>query len=334
MVSSKDVAKRAGVSQSTVSRVLNEPKNVSRSNLEKVTAAMKELNYRPNSIARSLVSKKTKTIALISGPLHNPFFVETTTSIVNYANEKGYKTIVFFENYGDNMSVYETVLSQQVDGIILSSIFMDDPIFKDLTSMNLPFMMFNRKHQDGGSFVEIDNVKAGALAADHLLNLGHRRIGFIGGPLYTSTFFGRCSGFTEEINKRLHEIDDSLIRETDTSEEAVREATLLMMGRKNKPTAVFAATDAIAIFVIDALMELGYSIPEDISICGMDNVRMARHHSFELTTIGQHTENNLGRLGIEHLINRIEEGSNSGEPVQITLDPVLYQRKTTKKFAD
>ncbi|MFZ4450895.1 LacI family DNA-binding transcriptional regulator [Salibacterium aidingense] len=328
MVSSKDVAKRAGVSQSTVSRVLNASNQVSKTNAEKVTKAMKELNYRPNSIARSLVSKQTKTLALISGPLHNPFFVETTTSIINYANEKGYKTNVFFENTGDNMAVYESVLSMQLDGIILSSIFMEDPIYEELKALNLPFVMFNRKHNKPGHFVEIDNRKAGEMAADHFLELGHKRIGFIGGPLYTSTFHGRCEGFIEKVKEHLS-LDKTLIHETDTSEKDIREAVLKMMGQKHKPTAIFAATDSIAILAIDVLKELGYDIPEDISICGMDNVRLARHHSFELTTIGQKTEKNLGRLGIEYLIDMLEGNIREDTPVQVTLEPVLYQRKTT-----
>ncbi|RSL29563.1 LacI family transcriptional regulator [Salibacterium salarium] len=327
MVSSKDVAKRAGVSQSTVSRVLNESDRVSKSNVDKVTKAMNELNYRPNSIARSLVSKQTKTLALISGPLHNPFFVETTTSIINYANEKGYKTNVFFENAGDNMSVYESVLSMQLDGIILSSIFMEDPIYEELKALNLPFVMFNRKHNKPGHFVEIDNEKSGKMAADHFLELGHERIGFIGGPLYTSTFYGRYIGFSEEIRKHVP-LDEAFMHETDTSEQDVRDAVLKMMGRKHKPTAIFAATDSIAILAIDTLKELGYAIPEDISICGMDNVRMARHHSFELTTIGPNTDKNLGRLGIEHLIEMIE-GNDDNKPVEVTIDPVMYERKTT-----
>lgn len=328
MVSSKDVAKRAGVSQSTVSRVLNNPSKVSKTNVEKVIRAMEELNYRPNSIARSLVSKKTKTIALISGPLHNPFFVETTTSIVNYAKEKGYNTTVFFEK-GDNMSVYESVLKHQVDGIILSSIFMDDPIYAELEKLDIPVMMFNRKCRRGGNYVEVDNFRAGKMATEHLLKLGHERIGFIGGPLYTSTFYGRYQGYVEALKCYGYEADRTLIRDTDTSESGVRDAVLTLMGRKNNPSAIFAATDSIAIFAIDTLKELGYDIPHDVSICGMDNINIARHRSFELTTVGQKSEKNLGQLGIEHLFRMIESGGKGETPVQMTLEPVLYERKTT-----
>ncbi|MGY4690752.1 LacI family DNA-binding transcriptional regulator [Salibacterium sp. K-3] len=325
MVSSIDVANKAGVSQSTVSRVLNNSPGVSKTNMEKVTRAMKELNYRPNAIARSLVNKQTNTIALISGPLHNPYFAETTTSIVNEANARGYNINVFFENDGDNMSIYESVLSMQLDGIILSSIYMNDPIFEELQQLDLPFMMFNRRHNKGGHYVEIDNDKAGRMAARHFLELGHRHAGFIGGPLYTSTFYGRYKGFTEEMNIQ----DSSLIQETDTSEEEVRNAVLFMMGRKHKPTAVFAATDSIAFFALDALIELGYSIPEDVSVCGMDDVRMAGHRSLELTTIGHDTTENLGEIGIKRLIDIIESDTEQQSPVQLTIDPLLHERKTT-----
>jgi LacI family transcriptional regulator len=332
MISSKEVAREAGVSQSTVSRVLNNSNKVSKENVAKVTEAMRKLNYRPNAIARSLVSKRSKTIALISGPVHNPFFVETTSSIVNYAKEKGYNTNVFFENNGDNMAVYETVLSMQVDGIILSSVFMDDPILQELQNSQIPYVMFNRKHNEGGNFVELNNYQAGKMAADHLYQLGHKYIGFIGGPMYTSTFYGRYLGFTEGIAEQTMETDKVFLNETDTSEEAIADAIFKMMGRKERPTAVFAATDAIAITAMDTLMELGYRIPEDISICGVDNVRMARHHAFELTTIGAQSNKNLGRLGIEHLINSIEAGKENMSPIQVTLEPALYQRKTTGPF--
>ncbi|GAK09860.1 LacI-family transcriptional regulator [Geomicrobium sp. JCM 19038] len=163
MVSSKDVAKRAGVSQPTVSRVINGSTNVNKATIEKVQRAMEELNYRPNLIARSLKQQKTKSIALISGALHNPFFVDSTTTIVNAAKAHGYRTLVYFEEQGNNGAVYEEVLKQQVDGIVLSSIFIDDPVFKELEHSKIPFVMFNRRHQTGGNFVEIDNEQAGCL---------------------------------------------------------------------------------------------------------------------------------------------------------------------------
>ncbi|UOQ91909.1 LacI family transcriptional regulator [Halobacillus shinanisalinarum] len=223
MTSSKDVAKHAGVSQSTVSRVLNTPEKVDRNKYEKVVQTMKELNYRPNSIARSLVKKQTKSIALISGPLHNPFFVETTTSIVNYSKQRGYNVNVHFENFGDNMSIYKDVLEREVDGIILSSILYDDPIFPELKKQNIPFIMFNRKHREPMNYVEMDNVQAGRIATEHLLGLNHQNIVYIGGPSTMTTFQGRYEGFRQVMEENDFEVTDHNARMTNTSEEAIRE---------------------------------------------------------------------------------------------------------------
>src|SRR5699024_1553030 len=121
MVSSKDVAKKAGVSQSTVSRVINNPETVSKVRREKVEKVMKDLNYIPDSIARSLISNKTNQISLISGTLINPFFVEATREIVSYAYKKGYTVNVFFEEDFSREDLYDKVFSQKTEGIILSS---------------------------------------------------------------------------------------------------------------------------------------------------------------------------------------------------------------------
>jgi DNA-binding LacI/PurR family transcriptional regulator len=332
MVSSRDVAKLAGVSQSTVSRVLNDPSKVSKEAYEKVMQAMKELNYRPNSVARSLVKKKTKSIALISGPLHNPFFVESTDAIVNYAKEQGYNVNVHFEKHGDNMSVYEDVLNQQVDGIILSSIFYDDPIYEELEKLNIPFVMFNRKHRKGGHYVEIDNYLAGKIAASHLLELGHKEIAWIGGPLEMSTFYGRYKGFIDQLKEKGVNIPHTFIQITDTSRDGVKAATESILAYKDRPTAIFAATDSIAIFIMDYLLEKGYSIPEDISLIGMDNVEWSSHQAFRLTTVGYTGEKNLGRIAIEQLFQLIKHPHLMKNPIQITVEPKLIIRETTQSI--
>ncbi|GGF28941.1 transcriptional regulator [Halobacillus andaensis] len=328
MTSSKDVAKRAGVSQSTVSRVLNTPEKVDRIKYEKVVEAMKELNYRPNSIARSLVKKQTKSIALISGPLHNPFFVETTTSIVNYSKKRGYNVNVHFENFGDNMSVYQDVLEHEVDGIILSSILYDDPIFPELQKQNIPFIMFNRKHREPGNYVEMDNVQAGRIATEHLMNLNHTNIVCVGGPSSMTTFQGRYEGFRQVMEENGIEVSDHNARMTDTSEEAIREVIREILAEKDRPTAIFAATDSIAIFILDYLIQKGYSVPEDMSLIGVDNIALSSHHSFQLTTVGMMEKENLGQLAIEHLIEHIE--CPDSESVQETYPVQLYRRSTTR----
>ncbi|MFD2043026.1 LacI family DNA-binding transcriptional regulator [Ornithinibacillus salinisoli] len=333
MISSKDVARHAGVSQTTVSRVLNNPEKVNKDTLEKVNQAMKELNYRPNSIARSLVNKKTRSIALLSGPLHNPFFVETTTSIVNYAKEKGFNVNVHFENFGDNMSVYQDVLSHRVDGIILSSILYDDPIYEQLKQLDTPFIMFNRKHKQVGHYVEMDNVQAGRLATEHLIQLNHKDIVWLGGPLNMTTFQGRYEGFKQALEQKQYAINPDNIIITDTSKQAIFKEIGSILSRKNRPTAIFAATDSIAIYVIDFLIQKGYSIPNDISVIGVDNVELSRHHSFQLSTVGTVDDTNLGRIAIEYLVDLIDDKVPQKKSfVQETLETRLFDRTTTKKI--
>ncbi|RNF39541.1 LacI family DNA-binding transcriptional regulator [Planococcus salinus] len=333
MVSSKDVAKRAGVSQTTVSRVLNTPEKVTDKTLEKVNKAMKELEYRPNLIARSLVKKKTHSIALLSGPLHNPFYVETTMSIVNYAKAHGFNVNVHFESNTDQLSVYEDVFKHQVDGIILSSILYEDPIYQELQQLNVPFIMFNRKHKEKGHYIEMDNAKAGRLATDHLLELNHRNIAWIGGPLVTSTFLARYTGYCEALENKGVPVRSENTVITDTGKAAVLEKTKELMARKNKPSAIFAATDSIAIYMMDWLLKNGYKIPEDVSIVSMDNVGWSHHHAFQLTTVGTVEQKNLGEIAIGHLIELIhqKERGESGPFIQQTLETRLFRRHTTKR---
>lgn len=331
MVSSIDVAKLAGVSQTTVSRVLNNPESVNNATLEKVNKAMEELNYRPNSIARSLVSKKTGSIALISGPLHNPFFAETTTSIVNYAKEKGFNVSVHFENDDDHLSVYQDVLNQQVDGIILSSILYEDPVYEKLQKLDVPVMMFNRRHKENGHYVEIDNKKAGKLAGEHLIELNHEDIIWMGGRLTMSSFQERLEGFREALEFKNIELGPDSVIITDTSKAAVLEAAKSLMARRKRPTAIFAATDSIAIYMMDFLIENGYDVPLDISIIGVDNVELSSHHSFRLSTVGTVRDADLGRIAIEHLIELINSlERREDDLIRETLDVELFKRQTTR----
>ncbi|MBB6448611.1 LacI family transcriptional regulator [Geomicrobium halophilum] len=329
MVSSKEVAKVAGVSQPTVSRVLNNPEKVNAETVNKVKQAMEKLNYRPNSIARSLKQQKTKYIALISGPLHNPFFVDSTTTIVNHAKEHGYHTLVYFEDQGDNLSVYEEVLRQQVDGIILSSIFMEDPIYKELVASEVPFVMFNRRYQAGGNYVEIDNEKAGQLATNHLLKLGHTKIAWIGGPTYTSTFQGRLAGYQKAMEVTNHPVKPEWVKATDTTEKAVVQAIDELLLLDDKPTAFFAATDSMALYCQNYLLRMGYRIPDHFSICGMDNIDITAHAAIQMTTLTHESNKPLGLHAIEHLIHMMEVESEERKIMQLTLEPKLIIRGTT-----
>jgi len=328
LVSSKDVAKFAGVSQTTVSRVLNTPELVKQKTIDKVTKAIDELNYVPNDIARSLVQQKTSMITLISGPLHNPFFVDTTTAIVNYVNAHAYKVNVYFGTEDNLDTIYNSVLETKADAIILSSILYDDPLFNKLEKLNIPFITFNRKHKENRSFVEIDNVKAGYLAAEHILSLGHKDICWIGGPQSMSTFYGRYKGFTTALDEVGIDVSSVPSYFTDTSKESIKLVLEEIVRLMNKPTAICAATDAIAIEMMNLCLEYGYNIPEDFSIIGIDNVELSKHNAINLTTVGIESEENLGLLAIERLFEIME---NENACIRQTESVKLFLRKTTSR---
>ena len=332
LVSSHDVARLAGVSQSTVSRVLNGSKNIKQSTVSKVERAIKELNYRPNMIARNLVKRKTNMIALITGHIQDPFYEESTRGIVTIAAKKGYNVLVYFHKSDNDNMLYNQVLSAPVDGIIMSSILMDDPIFPILESMEgKPYVTFNRKHSFGKNYFEIDNIKAGELITNHMIELGHKNLAYIGGPLQASTFYGRLEGYKTEANRQKIEIHEDWIKSTDTSVESIVKACKELFSGIEFPTAIVAATDAIALICLDFLLNKGFKIPEDISIGAIDNIEFSAHASIQLTTVGTHLSQSLGNLAMEHLINMIENKEKQIDPTTTTITPNLIVRRSTSQ---
>lgn len=291
--------------------------------------AIEELNYIPNESARSLVQKKTNRIALLSGPLHNPFFSDTTTAIVNYANNKGYKVDVQFVNDEALEKAYATFMERRVDGIILSCILYDDPFFEKLKRLDIPFITFNRKYKSNENFVEIDNERAGYLAAKTLLDLGHIRIAYLGGHLTVSTFANRFHGASRLLGDGLQ---DSYIYHSNTSRESINIGIEQFLALPTLPTAIICGSDSIAFHTLDELLKRGIRVPEDISIIGIDNVELASHQLIQLTTVGNDTEQNLGLLAIIELIEMIENKKNTC--IQITESVRLFHRRTTRRLAE
>lgn len=333
MISSKDVAKKAGVSQPTVSRVLNNPESVKPEKRNKVLLAMEELGYYPNLIARSLVTNSTKTIALISGTLKNGFFVETTDSIIQIAKEKGYKTIVYFEDEnGEGISSYwDSIMGQKVDGILLSLITLDDPNLKRIENSRIPCVFFNRRPRNESNFVVLDNIKAASLLTQHLLDLGHQRIAYISGKTDVSTFNERKLGFEATLQKANIKLIPELIHYINTSNKEIEGVIHTLLRMSVPPTVIICATDALALICMDLIMSMGLRIPEDINIAGIDDTHMASHQAVQLTTVGHH-KMEMGEIAALNLIEMIEGGSTQEPFRQIILKPELIVRKTTAQI--
>jgi DNA-binding LacI/PurR family transcriptional regulator len=328
MSSSKDVAKLAGVSQATVSRVMNNPESVKPSTRKKVLWAMEQLHYKPNLIARSLITNSTRTIALISGSLNNGFFVETTDSIVNLATRHGYKTMVFFEGSAQKREIFDVVMGNKVDGILMSNITLDDPLFEEIEKSGIPYMFFNRRPRNGGNYVVLDNLMAGWMITNHMLDLGHERIAYISGQMSLSTFYERKLGYEKAMQEANVEIDPELVFIIDPTAPEVEKTTWKLMQLKNPPTGIIYATDAMALIGMDTIMSLGMRIPEDVSIAGIDDIKISSHHAVQLTSVAHH-KFLMGEIAAESLIKMIEEGDKMQTPHQIVLKPEIVVRRTT-----
>ncbi|MGV2875880.1 LacI family DNA-binding transcriptional regulator [Macrococcus capreoli] len=326
MVSSKDVAKKAGVSQSTVSRVINNPSTVRKDKREKVERVMKELNYRPNSVARSLISNKTNQISLISGTLNNPFFIESTKTIINYASAHGYNVNVFFEEDIQRDNFYSNVFSQKTDGIILSSMYYDSEYLSELEKLDIPYIMYNRRHRLGGNFVELDNFQAGQIATKYLIDKGHKDILWLGGELKKSTFLGRYNGFINVIESQKISLDEHRIINTSQKPKDIEKALLNVINSQALPTAILAATDMIALTVLNVLKRENIKVPEDVAVIGIDNTEMVQHALINLTTVGIHENENLALEAIVQLIDAIK--ANKSVNYRKTFKCKLFERGT------
>ncbi|WP_144543236.1 LacI family DNA-binding transcriptional regulator [Cytobacillus oceanisediminis] len=327
--SSRDVASMAGVSQATVSRVMNRPDCVKEETRIRVMQAMERLHYQPNLIARSLVMNSTRTIGLISGNLTNVFFVETTDSIENYVKGQGYKTIIYFEKEEVKLKdIVDSLISQKVDGILLSSIKLNDPIFEGIKRCGIPYVFFNRRPGEEGNYVVLDNELAGQMATSHLLNLGHERIAYISGKLDISTFHERKIGFEKAMRMAGKRILDGLVHFVNPDEGVIGEITGRLMSLQAPPTAILCATDALALSCMDTLMSHGLDVPGDVSLVGIDDTKLSSHQAIQLTSVGHHGFR-MGQLAAGILIDLIESGCRPHQDRQIILPPKLVIRKTS-----
>lgn len=330
MVSSKDVAKIANVSQATVSRVLNN-KNVSNSTKKRVLKAIKELGYQPNEIARSLVMKETKTIALVSGSLTNAFFVESANTIINTLREFGYQTMVFFEGEIKLEEIFNTIKRHRIDGILFSSIQLDAPVIKEIQQSGIPHVFYIRKPRSGGNFVVLNNTKAAEILTEHLLDLGHRRIAYISGELNVSTLAERKIGFENVFLQRDMKTSDDLTCFCQPDLKNIKTIVNKLVELPDPPTAFFCATDNIALHCLDVVLARGLRVPEDISIAGIDNSDIAAHHAIQLTSVSQQ-QSVISKTAAKLLVEVIKEKENMSKfqmNHQIVVEPKLEVRRST-----
>lgn len=286
-VTSFDVAKRAGVSQSAVSRTFTPGTSVSAATREKVMAAARELHYRPNAIARSLITKSSRLVAVVVAYLDNLFYPGLLEALSQRLAIEGYQ-VLLFTGFKDRNSdpVMAEILQYRVAGLILVSTTLSSSLAAECAASGMPVVLINRKSSDRDvSSVTSDNLRGGELAAEYLLAGGHRSFAYVAGTTNSSTSRDRCDGFCERLRRSGHQ--PIIVAGHYSQHEAARAARALFRTTPI-PEAVFCANDHMAIAVLDvARYEFGLQVPEEVSIVGYDDAAPSRWLSYDLTTVEQ-----------------------------------------------
>ena len=287
-VTSLDVAERAGVSRSAVSRVFTPGASVSKKTAEKVRAAAEELGYRPNILARSLLTGRSRMIGLVVAYLDNHFYPKALEQLSTALEAQGYHVLIFMasQSAGNIERVTEEILDYQVDGLVLASVTLSSDLANRCRALGVPVVLFNRRQGEPGELAIVsDNRAGGRLAAEHLLACGCRRIAHIAGQKAASTQADREAGFLEGLVAAGVRPFARAIGNFDLTQ--ARAATLELFGRDDRPDSVFVANDYMAFAVLDTLREIGLDIPGDVAVIGFDDVPAAAWPTYDLTTIRQ-----------------------------------------------
>ena len=330
----KDIARMANVSHTTVSRALNNKSRIKNETKEKILAIAKELKYRPNFIARSLVMKKTKTLGLVITNIANPFYTELAQGIEATVRGLGYN-IIFCSTHSDlstEKHYIDMLRSKGVDGIIFSSAHMDDPNILVLAEEAFPIVLVNRRTyhpivREKVDYVGIDNILGGFLAVEHLIRLGHQRIGIIGGSSESSVGFERLEGGKRALSTYGLEAMGDYFLEGDFLKGSGYRGGKEFLKMAEPPTAIFATNDYMALGTYQAIVEEGQKVPENIALIGFNDIEFTAIKGVELTTIGQ-KKYEMGALAVKILVEKIEGGESKPSTKEIFLKPELIIRKT------
>ena len=328
----KDVAQAADVSVQTVSAVINRKPGITEGTRCRVMAAVARLDYRPYSVARSLRTCKTRTIALIISDIANPSFSTMASAAEDYAHSFDYSLLVF--NTHDDIErearYLQTAIERWIDGILFVPAQDRMTGLDTLRAAGLPSVAIDRIPQGyAGPSVTLDNVVAGHLAAEHLLDLGHTCIGHIGGPSSLRLARERLQGFSRSLAARGLSCDPCEVDEGNWECESGYVAMQKMLARRSQLSAIFAANDRMAIGAMRAALEAGLAIPRDISFVGVDDIEVSAYQNPPLTTVRQSFAE-LATQGVRLLLDLVAE--ETPESAQMVLVPELIARQSTAPY--
>lgn len=324
----RDVAKKAGVSASTVSRVMREAPNVRRKTKRRVLRVARKMGYSRDGSARAMVKKRTKTIGVSISDISNPFYPPLARGIENTINKFGYSIILCNtdENSSKEEQYLKVLLEKRVDGLIVSPTSTRVPFLHSFQKRNIPIVCIDRYLENMEvDTVTVDNIHGASIAVKHLIKLGHKRIGIIAGSKMATTSQDRLKGYQNALNQYGIKEDRSLITEGNLTIEGSIKAVESLFELKSPPTAVFSSNNLMSMGVYIALKRLGKKIPEDVAVVGFDDLEWAEALDPPLTAISQPAYTigaTAGQLLIQRLLN---EGPRDRQSIVLKTNLVVRQ---------
>ncbi len=333
MVTIKDIAKKLGLNFSTVSRALNNKPGVSEKTRKLVVETAKKMGYRPNTIARGLVSRSTKTLAVIFPDILNPVFGEITTGIIETANENNYDVFLCISNWDSKkeLDFIHAVQQKQVDGIIIN--FVDNNNATFFEKNPIPAVGFESWLATKGiSSVSTDNFQGGYLAAEHLMQAGYTHPAVISGPVTSAAAVERNEGFIQACLDNAVEFDQDRVYIGRFDITSGYELTEKLLADHPEVDCIFSNNDVIALGVLECLDENKIQVGKEMGVIGFDNIRFSSLRQIHLSTINQPKEG-IGRILTNLLLEQIqnEKDNIANPPRRILLEPTLIPRLTTDK---
>ncbi|AUJ81889.1 MULTISPECIES: HTH-type transcriptional repressor PurR [Enterobacter] len=330
MATIKDVAKRANVSTTTVSHVINKTRFVAEETRNAVWAAIKELHYSPSAVARSLKVNHTKSIGLLATSSEAAYFAEIIEAVEKNCFQKGYTLILgnAWNNIEKQRAYLSMMAQKRVDGLLVMCSEYPESVLSMLEEYRHIPMVVMDWGEARADFTDsvIDNAfEGGYMAGRYLVERGHREIGVIPGPLERNTGAGRLAGFMKAMEEALITVPENWIVQGDFEPESGYRAMQQIVSQQPRPTAVFCGGDIMAMGALCAADELGLRVPQDISVIGYDNVRNARFFTPALTTIHQ-PKDSLGETAFNMLMDRIVNKREESQSIEV--HPRLVERRS------
>jgi LacI family transcriptional regulator len=317
-----DVARLAGVSQPTVSRALRGEPSVAPATRRRVEKAAATLGYVTSQLGRGLATRTTRRIGLVAAELTNPFYPYLVAPLHAELERAGYRSVLFVER-GEDVLTVDELADGSLDGVVLTTAAVESTLPQALADRGVPFVLLNRE-VDGvaADAAVVDNTRGASLVADLFVSLGHRRIGALFGPPWTSTGRDRESGFRRALAAQGVELADELVSRSPFGFDQGQAGVRALLAQPEPPTAIFCGNDVLALGALDGAARLGVHVPEELTVVGFDDIPLASWARVELTTVRCDIAR-LAAMAAELLLRRISRPEDYSQRVVLPAELVL-----------